>query len=230
MFGLYLLGAVSGLAWAALLNVTALRSPTAPVMMELPPYRMPSAKSVALYVWDGAWAFTRKAGTVILGVTALLWVLLNVPSVTPPAGLTDAQAASYRMEQSVAGRAGAAIEPVFAPLGFNWQVNVALIGSLAAREVFVSTLAVTTASESEAALPERLQRLTDSEGKQVFTPPTVAAILVFFVYALQCLSTVVVLGRESNSRKWPAMAFGSMFAFAYVAALVAHTVVAAVTS
>lgn len=230
MFGLYLLGALSGLAWAALLNVTALRSPTAPVMMELPPYRMPSAKSVALYVWDGAWAFTRKAGTVILGVTALLWVLLNVPSVTPPPGLTDAQAASYRMEHSIAGRAGAAIEPVFAPLGFNWQVNVAMIGSLAAREVFVSTLAVTTASESEEALPERLQRLTDGEGRKVFTPPTVAAILVFFVYALQCLSTVVVLGRESNSRKWPAMAFGSMFAFAYVAALVAHTVVAAVTS
>jgi ferrous iron transport protein B len=230
MFGLYLLGAVSGLVYAAVLNATALRAPTAPVMMELPPYRLPTPRSVLLYVWDGAWAFIRKAGTVILVVTALLWVLLNIPSVTPPAGLTEAQAASYQMEHSIAGRVGTAIEPVFAPLGFNWQINVAIIGSLAAREVFVSTLAVTTASESEDALPERLQQLTPADGEPVFTPPTVAAILIFFVYALQCLSTVVVLRRESNSRRWPALAFGSMFAFAYAAALVAHTLVAAVTT
>jgi ferrous iron transport protein B len=230
MFGLYLLGAVSGLVYAAVLNATALRAPTAPVMMELPPYRLPTPRSVLLYVWDGAWAFIRKAGTVILVVTALLWVLLNIPSVTPPAGLTEAQAASYQMEHSIAGRVGTAIEPVFAPLGFNWQINVAIIGSLAAREVFVSTLAVTTASESEDALPERLQQLTTADGEPVFTPPTVAAILIFFVYALQCLSTVVVLRRESNSRRWPALAFGSMFAFAYFAALVAHTLVAAVTT
>lgn len=230
MFGLYLLGAVSGLLYAAILNATALRAPTAPVMMELPPYRLPSPRSVLLYVWDGAWAFIRKAGTVILAVTALLWVLLNIPSVTPPAGLTDAQAASYQMEHSIAGQVGTAIEPVFAPLGFNWQINVAVIGSLGAREVFVSTLAVTTASESEDALPERLQKLTDADGHRVFTPPTVAAILIFFVYALQCMSTVVVLRRESNSRKWPAIAFGSMFGFAYLAALAAHTIVAAVTT
>jgi ferrous iron transport protein B len=163
-------------------------------------------------------------------VTALLWVLLNIPAVTPPAGMDEAQAASYQMEHSIAGRVGTAIEPVFAPLGFNWQVNVAMIGSLAAREVFVSTLAVTTASESEDALPERLQQLTDADGEPVFSPPTVAAVLIFFVYALQCLSTVVVLRRESNSRKWPALAFASMFAFAYLAAFVAHAVVAAVTA
>ena len=230
MFGLYLLGALSGLLYAALLNVTALRAPAAPVMMELPPYRLPSPKSVLLYVWDGAWAFMRKAGTVILMVTAILWVLLNIPAVTPPAGLSEPRAASYRMEHSLAGRVGTAIQPVFEPLGFNWQINVAIIGSLAAREVFVSTLAVTTASGSEEALPERLQKITDAEGDRVFSPPTVAAILIFFVYALQCLSTVVVLRRESNSRKWPAIAFASMFGFAYLAALVAHTVVAAITS
>lgn len=94
----------------------------------------------------------------------------------------------------------------------------------------MSTLAVSTASPNEASLPERLQAMTDEDGEPVFTPPTVAAILVYFVYALQCMSTVVVLRKESNSRRWPAIAFGSMFAFAYVAALVAHTVVAAITS
>ncbi|MCO5316967.1 MAG: ferrous iron transporter B [Microthrixaceae bacterium] len=229
MFGLYFLGAISGLIYAGILNATALRAPTAPVMMELPPYRMPGFRSVLLYVWDGVWAFMRKAGTVILLVTAALWVLLNVPRVTPPEGLSEPEAASYQMEHSVAGRVGSALEPVFEPLGFNWQINVALIGSLAAREVFVSTLAVTTASQSEEALPDRLQDLTDSNGDKVFTPATVAALLMFFVYALQCLSTVVVLRRESNSRKWPAVAFGSMFAIAYLAALLAHTVVGALT-
>ena len=151
-------------------------------------------------MWDGAWAFIRRAGTVILGVTAILWVLLNVPGVTPPSDVSQAEAASYRMERSIAGRVGHAIEPVFEPLGFNWQIDVAMIGSLAAREVFVSTLAVTTASTSEEALPDRLRLLRDGDGEPVFTAPTVAAVLIFFVYALQCLSTVAVLRRESNSR------------------------------
>jgi ferrous iron transport protein B len=228
MFGLYLLGAVSGLLYAAVLNMTALRSAAVPVLMELPPYRLPTLRSIGLYVWDGAWAFVRKAGTIILATTAVLWLLLNIPSVTPPEGLSEAEAASYEMEHSIAGRIGTAMEPMFAPLGFNWQVNVAVISSLAAREVFVSTLAITTASESEDALPDRLHDLRDADGELVFTPPVVAAILVFFVYALQCFATLAVLRRESNSRRWPLIAFGSMFALAYVMALVAHTVVAAV--
>ena len=155
MFGLYFLGGVSGLIYAGILNRTALRAPTSPVMMELPPYRMPTVGSVALFVWDGVWAFVRKAGTVILTVTAVLWLLLTFPRVHAPAHLAPAEAASYQMEQSVAGRLGSALEPVFEPLGFNWQVNVAIIGSLAAREVFVSTLSVTTASADEGSLPER---------------------------------------------------------------------------
>ncbi len=229
MFGLYLLGAVSGLVYAGVLSRTALRAPTAPVMMELPPYRWPTLRSVLLYVWDGAWAFTRKAGTIILGVTVVLWVLLNVPHVTVPHGMDQAHVASYEMQHSLGGRLGTAVEPVFAPLGFNWQVNVAIIGSLAAREVFVSTLAVTSASADEASLPDRLQTVTDDNGRKVFTPPTVAALLVFFVYALQCTSTVIVLRRESNSWKWPAVAFVSMFTLAYAAALAAHTVVGVLT-
>ena len=106
MLGLYLLGAVSGLLYAAILHVTSLRTPSAPVMMELPPYRMPTLRAIGFAVWDGAWAFIRRAGTVILGVTAILWVLLNVPGVTPPSDVSQAEAASYRMERSIAGRVG----------------------------------------------------------------------------------------------------------------------------
>ena len=168
------------------------------------------------------------AGSIILLTTAGLWVMLNVPNTTAPAGLNEAQAASYEMEHSIAGGLGKAIEPVFAPMGFEWRTNVALIGSLAAREVFVSTLSITTAAESEDALPERLETLTHPDGSKVFTAATVGALLVFFVYALQCFSTIAVLRRESNSWKWPALAMGSMFVLAYVAALITHIALEAI--
>jgi ferrous iron transport protein B len=229
MFGLYLLGALSGLVYAGAMSLALRGTGSSPVLLELPPYRWPTLRSVALQVGDGAWSFVRKAGTIILLTTVVLWGLLRFPSAETDASLTEAQAASAQMEQSIAGRAGQALEPVFAPLGFDWRANVAIIGSLAAREVFVSTLALTTAAESEDALPERLQQLTDDEGDQVFDPATVAALLVFFVYALQCLSTVAVLRRETNSWRWPLVAMGSMFALAYLGGLIAHTITVAVT-
>ena len=154
--------------------------------------------------------------------------MLNVPNSTPPAGLDDAQAASYEMEHSIAGGVGKAMEPLFAPMGFEWRTNVALLGSLAAREVFVSTLSITTAAESEDALPARLETLSRPDGSKVFDAATVGALLVFFVYALQCFSTVAVLRRESNSWKWPALAISSMFALAYVAALITHLAIGVV--
>lgn len=229
LFGLYVLGAVSGVVYSALLSHFLLGGPSAPFMMELPPYRRPTARAVLLHVWDGAWSFMRKAGGIILVTTIGLWVMLNVPNSTAPQGFDEAQAASYEMEHSIAGGAGKAMEPLFAPMGFEWRTNVALLGSLAAREVFVSTLSITTAAESEDALPERLDELTHPDGSEVFDAATVAALLVFFVYALQCFSTVAVLRRETNSWKWPAVAMASMFAIAYVAALIAHIAVEAVT-
>jgi ferrous iron transport protein B len=225
LFGLYALGAVSGLLYALILNATKLRQAAVPFMMELPPYRMPTARDVLYGMWDGAWSFVKKAGTVILLTSIGLWVLLQLPLSTPPAGLTPAQQASYKMERSAAGRLGKAVEPVFAPLGFEWRTNIAIIGSLSAREVFVSTLSLTTAAESEKSLPQTLRALKNSNGDTIYTPQTVAAILVFFVYALQCLSTISVLRRETNSWRWPTIAFTSMFAMAYIGALIARAVV-----
>jgi len=228
LFGLYALGALSGLMYSAILSRTMLSGPSAPFMMELPPYRRPTLRAVLLHVWDGASSFIRKAGTIILLTTLGLWVLLNVPSSTPPEGLDQAQAQSYEMEHSIGGGIGKVMQPLFAPLGFEWQTNVAILGSLAAREVFVSTLSITTASESEDALPDRIETMEHRDGTRVFDAATVGALLVFFVYALQCLSTVAVLRRESNSRKWPALAMGSMFLLAYAAGLVTHTIIGAV--
>jgi ferrous iron transport protein B len=229
LFGLYALGAISGLVYSAALSRFMLGGPSAPFMMELPPYRRPTMAAVVLHVWDGAWSFMRKAGGIILLTTIGLWAMLNVPNTTAPAGLDEAQAASYEMEHSIAGGVGKAMEPLFAPMGFEWRTNVALLGSLAAREVFVSTLSITTAAESEDALPDRLETLSHPDGTKVFEAATVGALLVFFVYALQCFSTVAVLRRESNSWKWPALAMSSMFALAYMAALITHVAIEAVT-
>ena len=228
LLGLYLLGAVSGLAYAGILSATALRGPAAPVVMELPPYRRPTARAVFLQTFDGAWSFVRKAGTIILLSSLALWVLLHVPNVQAPEALTGAQATSYELEHSAAGSLGRAMEPAFRPLGFDWRTNVALVGSLAAREVFVSTLALSTATENDASLPDRLHELRRPDGTPVYDGATVAALLVFFVYALQCMSTVAVLRRETNSWKWPLIAFSSMFVLAYAGAFVARVVVHAV--
>ena len=231
LLGLYLLGSVSALLIAGLLKRTALRANAAPFFLEIPPYRVPGWKLVLHQVWDAIRFFLRKAGTVILLASVVLWGLLHVPVVTPPAGLSQSEATSYQLEHSVAGSIGRAVEPVFAPLGFNWEINVGLIASLSAREVFVSTMGQITAAEGDdqESVAAQLQSQTNPDGTPVFTPGTVAALLVFFVFALQCISTVVVMRRETNSRRWPAIAFGYMFALAWVLGWVANVTVTALT-
>ncbi|MDX1649040.1 MAG: nucleoside recognition domain-containing protein, partial [Myxococcota bacterium] len=158
----------------------------------------------------------------------VLWVLLNVPRVEPPPELPDEAASRYALEHSVAGRIGHALEPAIAPLGFDWKIGVGLVASLAAREVIVSTLAQIYAAgdEESGGLREAVRRDRDPRtGERVFTPATVAALLVFFVFALQCTSTLAIMRRETNSWRWPAFAFGYLLALAYGAGFVTHRVV-----
>lgn len=232
LFGLYLLGTLSALVIAGILKRTKLRSDKLPFYMEMPPYRMPGARLVLTQCWDSCKYFLRKAGTIILGTSILLWILLHIPVVTPPPELNEQQATSYQLQHSVAGSVGRAVEPVFAPLGFNWEINVALIASMSAREVFVSTLGQITAAQSDddSDITTSLQNDTNPDGTPVYSPGTVAAILVFFVFALQCMSTIAVMRRETNSRRWPLFAFCYMFALAWVGGFIANTVVTAMTS
>jgi len=232
LFGLYLLGTVSAIIAAAVLKRTRLKGETLPFYMEMPPYRVPGLKLVVVQCWDSARYFVRKAGTIILGTSIILWILLHIPVVTPPAGMNEADAASYQLEQSIAGSAGRAVEPVFEPLGFTWQINVALIGSLSAREVFVSTLGQISAAEdpdSDSSIEATLKAQTRPDGSPVYTAPTVAAILLFFVYALQCMSTVAVMRRETGSWRWPVGAFVTFFFLAWIAAFIGNRVTAAIT-
>ncbi len=242
MFGLYLLGAVSAMlaAWVFSRIGRGRSGPLLPFYMEMPPYRVPSARSVALAVWSACLTFLRKVGKIILVTTVVLWLLLNLPvrgAVQLTAAGVDpndsAAASAYVIDHSYGAAAGRFVEPVFEPLGFDWRINVAVLASLSAREVFVATLGQVAAAEDPADPSTALRSMTVDDGPRagqpLFTPPVLAALLVFFVYALQCMSTVGALRRESGSWRWPIIAFGYMFGVAWVMALAARVIVGALT-
>lgn len=241
MFGLYLLGAVSMMLAARVATlIGGGRRTLMPFTMEMPPYRLPAARSVVVAVWLPVKGFLHKMGTVIVVSTIVLWALLNLPvqsasemrahGVDPDDG---AAVAAYTMEHSVAAGIGRAAAPVFDPLGFDWRTNVAVISSLAARETFVATMGQITAASDPNDPTQALEDTTfDSgphAGDKVFTSATLAALLVFFVYALQCMATIATLRRETGGWRWPLTVFGAYFALAWAMAFLAHTVVGAVT-
>ncbi len=233
LLGLYLLGAGAAFVAAALLGRTLLRADAMPFYLELPPYRMPPAKLVISQVWGAANRFLRRAGTIILGVSIVLWALLTFPRVEAPAEIPQERAAAYALEQSLGGRLGHALEPAIAPLGFDWKIGVGLVASLAAREVIVSTLAQIYAASGgdDTSLRDALASDRDPDtGAPIYTAPTVAALLVFFVFALQCTSTIATLARETNSWRWPAFAFAYLLALAYGASFLAYQVVDALVA
>lgn len=224
LLALYLLGASAALLAAAILNRTVGRGDLLPFYMELPTYRMPTWRLWLSQVWDSARAFLKRAGTIILATSMILWALLTFPQTPSPAGLSDAEAARHALEHSYAGRAGHAIEPWIAPLGFDWKIGVGLLASLAAREVIVATLAQIYAVQDEgSSLRDAIRNdVHPTTGLPVFTPATVAALLVFFVFALQCLSTLAVIRRETNSWRWPLFAFSYLLVLAYGGAYLTH--------
>jgi len=241
MFALYLAGALSAMAVAAVFKkFTSRGGPVLPFYMEMPPYQVPRWRNVGAEVWTAASAFLRKVTSIIMATTVVLWVLLNLPlrgeAELAAAGVDtgdETAVSSYVLDHSYAASIGRSVEPVFEPLGFDWRINIGILSSLAAREVFVATLGQVAAAENPEEPAEALRAMTMQDGPEagrpLFDAPTIAALLVFFMYALQCMSTVGVLRRESGSWKWPAIAFGYMFVLAWVLALAARTVVAALT-
>ena len=241
LFGLYLVGALSAMASAWVFSrLGRSRGPLLPFYMEIPPYRVPSLRSVGLTVWDSVRTFLRKVGKIILVTTIALWVLLTLPvhgaADLRQAGVDpadDTAVSAYVIDHSYAASVGRAVEPVFEPLGFDWRINIGVLASLSAREVFVATLGQVASAQDPENPGTALQSLTvdagPRQGQPLFTPPVVASLLAFFLYALQCMSTIGVLRRESGSWRWPAIAFGYMFVLAWSMAWLAGTVTAAVT-
>jgi ferrous iron transport protein B len=211
---IYLIGIVLAVICAKILRLTVFRGETTPFVMELPPYRMPTLKSVCIHMWQRGWMYLRKAGTIILVISIILWAAMSYPKPSDESlvGLDTAQAGQQKLEYSVIGRVGRAIEPVLKPLGFDWKIGTALIGATAAKEVFVSQLAIVYAvgsdDESTESLREKLQR--------AYTPLTGFCIMLFCLIYAPCVATVVMTRHESGSWRWALFQFFSLTAIAYV--------------
>ncbi len=224
MLAMYVLGTVTALGIAALFRRTLLKGPVRPMILELPPYRRPGLRSTLVSVWQRCAIFLRRAGTVILAISIVLWALATYPRADVDATLPEVAQQEQQLAQSVLGRFGHAIEPLVAPLGYDWKIGVSIVASFAAREVFVSTMGTIygVGGEDDAALSERLLAQTRPDGSAVYTPLIAVGLMVFYVYALMCISTVAVTIREAGGGrlgwKWAGVQFGYMLALAYVGA------------
>ena len=208
MLGLYLLGFVAAVITAKLLKSTVLKSGRSAFLLEMPPYRWPTVQSIGLRLLDRSKVFLRRAGTVILAVSVVLWILAYFP-------LNNGNIAD-----SFAGMFGRAVEPLIEPLGFNWKIGIGLITSLAAREVIVGTLGTIygiDGTSQEVGLQQALQSDLSLGGA--------VALLVFFAFAMQCMSTSAVVRRETGGWRWPAIQFAYMTALAYGCAFLANQII-----
>jgi ferrous iron transport protein B len=230
MVAMYVFAIVTTLLVALILGRTVVKARRIPLILELPPYRLPSPSVTIRTLIERASVFLREAGTVILACTVVLWALLAFPrEALPPepgAGKTESAAtAAPAIERSYAGRLGKAIEPVFEPLGFDWKLDIGIIGAFAAREVFVSTLGlvygVEDADETATPLRDKLRAETVG-GKPRYTPLVGLSLMVFFALACQCMSTLAVVKRETRSYRWPAFLFAYMTVLAYAASFVVY--------
>lgn len=243
MLAMYSLGIVAAIFVGFVLKRTVLKAPPPPFLMELPPYRLPNLRTVFQNMLTRAWLFLKRAGTVILAISIILWALMyfprSVPSATdggPKIEVASAEQTSAergpmpeseQLKHSYAGKLGHAIEPVIEPLGFDWKIGVALIASFAAREVLVSTLSIIynvgkDENEESETLIAAVRDAKDDNGKPSWTPLTALTLMVFFVLAMQCMSTLAVVRRETNSWIWPIFMLVYMTGFAYIAAFLTY--------
>jgi len=244
LFSMYFVGILAAIAVAALLKRTVLSGGKPLYIMELPPYRMPAFRTVFHTVWERSLLFLQKAGTVILAVSVVLWFLASYPragadgqqleqriAVAEQTGDTQQadqlrnDLAGLNLRDSFAGRGGRLLEPLIEPLGFDWRIGIGLITSFAAREVMVSTMAtVFNLGESDDgmhSLRERLRTSTDPEtGARAYSALTAVSLMVFFVLACQCMSTLAIVRRETNSWRWPLLMMVVMNALAWSASFI----------
>lgn len=232
---MYLLGIAVAIIIGWILKHTILKAPPPPFVMELPPYRMPDIGNVAHTLLSRSTVFLKRAGTVILSISILLWALVAFPRATPVTVLSaneaavksaadqtaiTSEASSRQMQNSFAGRAGRLIEPLITPLGFDWKIGIGLISSFAARETIISTLSIVynvgeTSENKSSSLVDAMRNARRSDGSPVWTPLVGISLMLFFLLACQCMSTVAIVRRETNSWRWPLLMVGYMMLLAY---------------
>jgi len=218
LWGIYIVGITLAVALAKLLRSTVLKGETAPFVMELPPYRVPTLRGTLMHTWERGWLFLRKAGTIILGISILMWAATSYPKPPQgtPRGLSQAEAARLALSHSVAGRIGRFIEPAMRPVGFDWRTSTALLGAFAAKEVFVAQLGIVhslgDADEESGSLREAL--------KQEYTPLQAFCIMLFCLISVPCMVTVATVWKESGSWRWAALQVAGLTVLAYVVTVI----------
>jgi len=251
MIGMYLFSTLTALVAALVLSRTLFKGPPVPLILELPPYRMPHWPSVVRMMWVRSRSFLESAGGVILVCTVALWLLLSFPrntaetsrfaaeraqvvSLSLPPGERDARLAtidgaedSLRLRSSFGARLGRTLEPVIAPLGFDWKIGIGLIGAFAAREVFISTMGVVygvgdESDEESATLREKIRSETYADGRPVYTPLVGMSLMIFFALACQCMSTLAAVRRETRTWRWPLFLFAYMTVLAWIVSFVVY--------
>jgi len=217
IFSIYLLGVLLAVIMARLFRSTILKGPMTPFVMELPPYRMPTLKGTLLHMWERSWAYIKKAGTVILVASVIMWALLSYPK--PPAGADLAGEAP--IAYTFAGRIGKAIEPALRPLGLDWKVGISLVAGLAAKEVVVATLATTySIEETEESGTRALTRALQADA--IFDPLVAYALMAFVLIYVPCVASMAVLWREAGSWKWPAFTIVYTISLAWLVSLLIY--------
>jgi ferrous iron transport protein B len=215
---LYFAGILTALAASWVLRRTATKGRGLPLVLEMPSYRVPQARVVARKAWMTSKRFLRDVGTTIVACSAVLWVLVTIPM--------PGSHAEPGIESSVAASVGRAVEPITRPAGFDWRIDVGLIGSFGQRELMVSTLGVIfgveNAADDPAPLTARLREAKKPDGSPLYGVRSGLALLVFFVLACQCMSTVAAIKRETRSLRWPALVVAYTYALGYAAAVLVY--------
>ncbi len=238
MLAMYTLGILMAIIVAFVLKRTVLKAPPPPFLMELPPYRLPNLRTVLQNMLTRAGLFLKRAGTVILAISIILWALMYFPRSVQQSAVSSQQIEqsasdgeqlpeSEQLKNSFAGKLGHTIEPAIRPLGFDWKIGVALIASFAAREVLVSTLSIIynvgkDENEQSETLVSAVRDAKKDDGTAAWTPLTALSLMVFFVLAMQCMSTLAIVRRETNSWRWPLFMLSYMTALAYIGALLTY--------
>jgi ferrous iron transport protein B len=231
MLIMYALGIVVAVIAAFVFKSTILKSPPPPFVMELPPYRLPHLGTVLHNMFSRSWLFVKRAGSIILVISIVLWGLMYFPqggtASADAVGLTPEQRSAQQLENSFAGTLGRTLEPVIEPLGFDWKIGVAIVASFAAREVLVSTLSIIynvgeDGDEESHSLISAIRDSKRADGSAVWTPLTALSLMVFFVLAMQCMSTLAIVRRETNSWGWMFFMFGYMTALAYLFSFITY--------
>jgi len=225
LFSLYLIGVVLAIIMARVFRTWLLPGETEPFVMELPIYRLPTLKGVLIHMWERAWLYLKKAGTIILAISIIMWGLFTFP--TADKNGHEFQSPGVQMENSYAGRVGKAIEPVLRPLGFDWKTGVALLAGFGAKEVVVSTLGTLYSIENEDALTGEEEPVVKSFAQRAkeqsgYTPLVAYVLMIFTLIYVPCMATIAVIKRETNSWKWPAFTIGYTTVLAWVVSFLVY--------